>query len=98
MTSGKFAALHLVGGLGGEGFKCRCIALGVGFDRGGDVLVAEVQNGEAESLLLAGDGAGDVSAAQRKAAAARGVDVVGDAADVEAEKIGLFGKRGEDTS
>ena len=45
---------------------------------------------------VAGDGAGDVRAAQRQAAAAGGVDVVGDAADVIAEQLGLFGKRGED--
>jgi hypothetical protein len=55
-----------------------------------------VEHGKGEALRVAGDGAGDMRAAQREAAAARGVNLVGDAADAIAEELGLIGKRGKD--
>ena len=92
---GEVGALHVLGGLGGEGFEGRGVGFRVGFDRGGDVLVAKVKNGKGEALrwpvmALA------IARGPRQAAAARGVNVVGDAADVEAEEVGLIGKGGED--
>ena len=66
-------ALHMLFRLRGEGLEGRGIGVGVGFYRSGNVLVAEVEHGKGEALLMAGNGAGDVGAAQRKAAAAGGV-------------------------
>ncbi len=82
----EVGALHVVGGLGGEGFEGGGIGVAVGLDRGGDVLVAEVENRKREALRVAGDGAGDMRAAQREAAAARGVNLVGDAADCDSRR------------
>ena len=45
----KVGALHLAGGLGGKGFKGGGTGLVVGLDGGGNVLVAEVENGKREA-------------------------------------------------
>ena len=83
-------------GLHGKGFEFGCIALAVSLYRGGNVLVPKVQHRERKTLLVAGDGAGDVRPAQRQPPAPRGVDVIGDAPHVVTKQVGLLGKRRED--
>ena len=94
----KISALNLFGGLFGKLVELRRIALAVGFYGRGNVLVAEVQNRKGEALPMSGDGAGNLRASQLQASAAGGADLVGDAADVVAEEIGLLGKRGKDAA
>ena len=62
----EVSALHLVGGLPGEIFKACGVGIRVGLDGGGDVLVAEVEDGKGEGLIVAGNGAGDVGAAEAR--------------------------------
>ena len=50
MTSGKSARCTCAGGLCGKGLKGGGIGVGVGLDGGGNVLVAEVENGKGEAL------------------------------------------------
>ena len=63
---GKIGKLHLLCRLGRERIEFRRVFISAGFDGGGNVLIAEVQDREAECLRLAGDGAGDVRTAQRE--------------------------------
>ena len=68
----------------------------VGFDGGGEVLVAEVEDGEADVLALFGDAGADAGAAEGDAAAAGGEDLVRFAVDVEAEELAVLGVGAED--
>src|ERR1700679_3091450 len=61
-----------VGGERGEGLAVLRAVGAVLADRGGEVLVAEVQHGEAYFLGLLGDARADMRAAQRDFAAAGG--------------------------
>ena len=93
---GEVGALNALGGLRGKGLEGGRILRLVGFDRGGDVLIAKVQHGKGEALLLAGDGADDLHPAQGEPSATGAVHIVGVAPDAVAEEVGLLGEGGED--
>ena len=67
------------------------ILRGVTLDGGGEVLVAEMQHGEADVLALLGDAGAQLGAAEGDLAAARGEDLMRVAVDVEAEELAIFG-------
>jgi hypothetical protein len=80
-----------VAGVGDEGFPGVVVLWPVAFDGGGEVLVAEVEDGEADVFALLGDVGAEGGAAEGEAAAAGAHDVVGVAVDVEAEDIANVG-------
>ena len=85
-----------VAGVGDEGLPGGGVLRGVAFDGGGEVLVAEVEDGEADVFALLGDAGAEGGAADGEAAAAGGDDVVGVAVDVEAEDVAGVGIAAED--
>ena len=68
----------------------------VALDGGGEVLVAEMEDGEADVLGLFGDAGVDEGAADGDAAAAGVEDLLAFAVDVEAEELAVFGVGAED--
>ena len=85
-----------LGGEGVEGFDLGGVLGVVALDGGGEVLVAEVEDGEADVFGLFGDAGADEGAADGDAAAAGGEDLLGFAVDVEAEELAVFGVGAED--
>ena len=99
MTLGEVGAAHGDACFGGGGFEGGDF-VGVGgveaLDGGGEVLVAQVENGEADVLGLFGDAGADESAADGYATASGAEDLVAFAVDVEAEDLALLGVGAED--
>ena len=85
-----------LGGEGGEGVDLCGVGGVVALDGGGEVLVAEVEDGEADGLGLFGDAGADEGAAEGDASAAGGEDLVGVAVEVEAEELAVLGVGAED--
>ena len=88
---GKIGALDGRADVVGEGGKGRAVLRAVGgvaAHGGGEVLVAQVQHGEADLLVLLGDAGAQMGAADGDLAAAGGEALVGVAVQVEAEETG----------
>ena len=99
MTSGRLArrmAAPMSAEKLSEGFDFGGVFGVVALDGGGEVLVAEVEDGEADGLGLLGDAGADEGAAEGDAAAAGGEDLVGVAVEVEAEELAVLGVGAED--
>ncbi len=79
-----------------EGFDLGGVLRVVAFDGGGEVLVAEMKDGEADVLGLFGDAGVDESASDGDAAAAGVEGLLALAVDVEAEELAVFGVGAED--
>ncbi len=96
---GEIGAAHGGADFGGEGVEGGDL-VGVGgvvaLDGGGEVLVAEMEDGEADVFGLLGDAGVDEGAAEGDAAAAGGEDFVAVAVDVEAEELAVLGVGAED--
>ena len=96
---GEVGVADGVAGVGDEGVPGGGVFGGVALDGGGEVLVAEVEDGEADVFALFGDAGAEGGAAEGEAAAAGGHDVVGVAVDVEAEDVagvGIAAEHGAD--
>ena len=85
-----------VGGEGVEGLDLGWVLGVVGLDGGGEVLVAEMEDGEADVFGLFGDAGVDEGAADGDAASAGTEGLLGLAMDVEAEELALLGVGAED--
>ena len=99
MSSGRLAWRMELRALVMKVSQAAVVLWGVAFDGGGEVLVAEVEDGEADVFALLGDAGAEGGAADGEAAAAGGHDVVGVAMDVEAEDIagvGIAAEHGAD--
>ena len=85
-----------VGGEGVEGFDFGGVLGVVALDGGGEILVAEMEDGEADVFVLFGDAGVDEGASDGDAAAAGVEDLLAFAVDVEAEELAVFGVGAED--
>jgi hypothetical protein len=83
-------------GEGGEGGDVFGVVGAVAADGGGEVLVAEVEDGEADLFGLLGDAGADVGAAEGDFAAAGGEDSWESRWRVEAEELAVLGVVAED--
>ena len=82
-----------LGGEAGEGVGVGGV---VAADGGGEVLVAEMEDGVADLFGFLGDAGADAGAAERDFAAAGGEDLVRVAMEREAEEFAVFGVGAED--
>ena len=93
---GEIGALHVLCGLAGKSLEGGRVLRVIALHGCGNVLIAKVQHGKGEALLIAGNCADNLDPAQRQPSPAGGVNVVGVAPDTEAEQVGLLGKGGKD--
>ncbi len=96
MTSGRLALRMAARTSAVKAVEGDLVGGGVAADGGGEVLVAEVEDGVADFLGLLGDAGADAGAAERDLAAAGGEDLVGVAVDVEAEELAVLRVVAED--
>jgi len=93
---GKIGVAHGVASVGDKSIPGVGILRGVTLDGCGEVLVSEVEDGEADVFALLGDARAERGSTDGEAATAGGHDVVGVTVDIEAEDVAGVGITPED--